>query len=156
MNKTTDREALVKRLKECQQRIGNMCKDGRPPKMRIPAQLHDDDLFICNTINEAIATLTAQGGEQTADTLLRKCHELFTELMDWDSFGRYPKHVIKRVEDVRRELASVQGGKQSDTVSVPMPESQMKNGYFGLTLCFGSTSTRNKAHDMLAAAKEEK
>jgi len=46
---------LVKRLNESMSRIGNMCSEGRPPKMSIPARPeYDDDLFIIATIKSAI------------------------------------------------------------------------------------------------------
>ena len=45
---------LTTRLKKCYEMIGFMCKDGRPPKMSIPVQYDDEDIFICETILEAI------------------------------------------------------------------------------------------------------
>lgn len=55
-----DSDALVKRLRDCKNRIGDMCKEGRPPKMSIPARPdYDDDLIICTAIDDAIAALTA-------------------------------------------------------------------------------------------------
>lgn len=53
---------LVERLREAMSRVGKMCSEGRPPKMRIPATPDDDDLFICNTIREAIAALSRPQG----------------------------------------------------------------------------------------------
>ena len=46
---------LAERLIECRERIGKMCKEGRPPKMTIPVQWHDDDFFISVTLQDAIA-----------------------------------------------------------------------------------------------------
>lgn len=62
---TTDsappREVSVKELElrfdECISRIGVMCSDGRPPKMSIPVQDDDDDIFISRTISDTIAAL---------------------------------------------------------------------------------------------------
>jgi hypothetical protein len=61
-------EALIQRLQDCKRRISDMCKNGHPPKMSIPARPdHDDDLVICQTIDDAITALSAQGGEQSAE-----------------------------------------------------------------------------------------
>ena len=46
---------LIERLQECRERIGKMCKEGRPPKMTIPVQWYDDDFFIGVTLQDAIA-----------------------------------------------------------------------------------------------------
>ena len=46
---------LIERLQECRERIGKMCKEGRPPKMTIPVQWCDDDFFISVTLQDAIA-----------------------------------------------------------------------------------------------------
>lgn len=45
---------LIERLQECRERIGKMCKEGRPPKMTIPVQWYDDDFFISITLQDAI------------------------------------------------------------------------------------------------------
>ena len=50
---------LVDRLKECQQRIGNMCAELRGPKMSIPVEYYDDDFYICTTLADAQATVEA-------------------------------------------------------------------------------------------------
>ena len=44
---------LLDRLRECHARIGRMCAERRGPRMSIPAEWHDDDMFICTTIEEA-------------------------------------------------------------------------------------------------------
>ena len=46
---------LTERLESCRERIGKMCKEGRPPKMTIPVQWCDDDFFISVTLQDAIA-----------------------------------------------------------------------------------------------------
>lgn len=47
-------EDLLTRLEKCQSMIGNMCSEGRPPKMSIPLQHTDEDFFICTTLRDAI------------------------------------------------------------------------------------------------------
>ncbi len=44
-------------LELCKDMIANMCSEGRPPKMRIPAEDRDEDLFIVNTINKVLLLL---------------------------------------------------------------------------------------------------
>ena len=51
---------LLTRLEECQRRIGRMCSDGRPPRMSIPVQYHDDDFYICTTLRDALTALKGQ------------------------------------------------------------------------------------------------
>lgn len=76
---TTKLETLIAKLQECQSRIGNMCSEGRPPKMSIPARPdYDDDLVICQTIRDTIAALSAanqqaqpQVRELTDDEIVR-------------------------------------------------------------------------------------
>ena len=50
--------SLTTRLEECRKRIGNMCSEGRCPKMSIPVAWDDDDFFINTTLRDAIAALT--------------------------------------------------------------------------------------------------
>lgn len=50
---------LLDRLNECRKRIGNMCAEGRAPRMCIPVQHDDDDFFICTTLADAQATVEA-------------------------------------------------------------------------------------------------
>ena len=49
-----DSGSLVERLDKCHEMIGKMCKEGRPPKMTIPVQWHDEDFFISVTLQDAI------------------------------------------------------------------------------------------------------
>jgi len=46
--------SLIERLDKCHEMIGKMCKEGRPPKMTIPVQWHDEDFFISVTLQDAI------------------------------------------------------------------------------------------------------
>ena len=55
---------LVDRLKECRQRIGNMCAELRGPKMSIPVEYYDDDFYICTTLADAQATVEALQAEK--------------------------------------------------------------------------------------------
>ena len=50
---------LPDRLNECRKRIGNMCAEGRAPRMCIPVQHSDDDFFICTTLADAQAQIEA-------------------------------------------------------------------------------------------------
>lgn len=50
---------LVPRLKLCTKMIGKMCAGRRPPKMSIPVQWDDEDIFIITTIKDAIAKMEA-------------------------------------------------------------------------------------------------
>lgn len=56
---------LIERLRECAERIGKMCGEGRPPHMTIPAREDDDDLFISRTVCAAATALEAAEAEQT-------------------------------------------------------------------------------------------
>ncbi len=51
---------IIERLQEAQERIGRMCKDGRPPKMSVPVQESDDDVFIVRALQEASAALSRE------------------------------------------------------------------------------------------------
>jgi hypothetical protein len=44
---------LLKRLESSAERIGLMCKEGRPPDMSIPVRADDEDLFITTTLQDA-------------------------------------------------------------------------------------------------------
>jgi len=63
-NQVRDSGSLIERLDKCHEMIGKMCKEGRPPKMTIPVQWHDEDFFISVTLQDAIA---AQQVLQPAD-----------------------------------------------------------------------------------------
>ena len=58
-------EGLIERLIECKRMIGKMCSEGRPPLMRIPLTRDDEDRFIIETCNQAIAALRGEteGGD---------------------------------------------------------------------------------------------
>lgn len=44
---------LPERLKRCQDIIGKMCSEGRPPRMSIPPQATDEDFLITVTLEDA-------------------------------------------------------------------------------------------------------
>ena len=83
---------LVDRLKECQQRIGNMCAELRGPKMSIPVEYYDDDFYICTTLADAQATVEALQRERDewrsnavaqevrANDLERDCKDLLSDI----------------------------------------------------------------------------
>lgn len=60
--KVSESAPLLVRLDDCMDRIGKMCKEGRPPQMTIPCQWNDDDIFIVATIKEAVEQLRAADG----------------------------------------------------------------------------------------------
>jgi hypothetical protein len=72
--KVSESAPLLDRLDDCMTRIGKMCSEGRPPKMTIPCQWNDDDIFITATIKEAVEQLRAADGLTVAalDNLSKK------------------------------------------------------------------------------------
>src|SRR5229473_4803677 len=68
----TDKEAadVIDRLHESKSRVAAMCKEHRGPRMSIPAdRQRDDDLFICDAVEDAaseIAALRSRLAEETA------------------------------------------------------------------------------------------
>lgn len=48
-----DSAPLLDRLDTCHEMIGQMCKNGRPPKMTIPVRWDDEDFFIATTLEDA-------------------------------------------------------------------------------------------------------
>lgn len=63
MTKREDYEKIIRetplseRLDKCRKAIGDMCAEGRPPKMTIPAQWYDEDIYISTTLMDAKAEL---------------------------------------------------------------------------------------------------
>ena len=90
---------LVDRLKECRQRIGKMCSEGRPPRMCIPVQHDDDDFFISTTLSDA----------QAAVEVLRKQLDHFgdTNKMvlagDYETLAQRYRQLERQVEALQRE-----------------------------------------------------
>lgn len=88
--------ALVERLKKCQGMIGNMCSEGRPPKMRIPAEAQDEDCFIVDTCGAMIDLLEGRGhfvcieAERLArmEAALRKIADAPNAKFDLDSVSK--------------------------------------------------------------------
>lgn len=74
---------LIERIGKCLTMIGNMCSEGRPPKMRIPA-VHDEyneDIYICDTLRLVRFALTEKQAD-VADTVPPA--EYFFENDNWD------------------------------------------------------------------------
>lgn len=59
---------LLARLEDCRVRIGKMCSQRRPPRMTIPVQWDDDDMFISETIAEAITEIEKFHSSAAANT----------------------------------------------------------------------------------------
>ena len=66
---------LMERLQECQRRIGNMCSEGRPPRMCIPVQYDDDDFYICTTLRDAADALQQARAEGLRE-VMDECERL--------------------------------------------------------------------------------
>lgn len=49
---------LLIRLHTAMEYISAMCRDGRPPRMSVPARSTDEDLFITITLDDAINRIT--------------------------------------------------------------------------------------------------
>lgn len=72
---------LIERAKDCIKRIDAMCKEGRPPRMSIPARIdHDDDLVIVGTLTEIIAAL--EQSEERVKEARREALEEFEVMID--------------------------------------------------------------------------
>lgn len=59
---------LLSRLEDCRRRIGKMCSQRRPPRMTIPVQWDDDDMFISETLAEAITEIKKLQDSAAANT----------------------------------------------------------------------------------------
>lgn len=95
---------LSDRLTDCKDRIGKMCAEGRPPKMSIPAQWNDDDLFICTTLSDAQA-IEREKDEELAWMMNRN---IDLERM-WNASERYAKHCVTTIKETEAALAAAQG-----------------------------------------------
>jgi len=63
--------SLVERLADSKARIGKMCSDLRPPKMSIPVNWNDDDVFITVALQDAIAA--QQSMHETSAIVCQDC-----------------------------------------------------------------------------------
>jgi hypothetical protein len=95
---------LSDRLTDCKDRIGKMCAEGRPPKMSIPSQWNDDDLFICTTLSDAQA-VEQEKDEELAWMMNRN---IDLERM-WNASERYAKHCVTSIKETEAALAAAQG-----------------------------------------------
>lgn len=73
---------LLERLDESWKMIGEMCKNGKPPKMSIPVQWDDEDQYIAVSLRDAmeeIARLRAEleAARVLSDEVFQALHELW-------------------------------------------------------------------------------
>ena len=50
-----DSAPLPERVESCRKRIGEMCRNGRPPRMSVPVRYEDDDVFIGVVLDDCAA-----------------------------------------------------------------------------------------------------
>lgn len=84
----------VERLKEARRIVWSMCADGRPPRMSIPAEDTDEDVFIVDTITATIAlleSLSAKLAEREAEVSDYKCRAQ----MNADAIQHYSERAEK-------------------------------------------------------------
>lgn len=48
---------LLDRLEQARRMIGRMCADGRYPRMSVPVQATDEDVYISLTLGDAVACI---------------------------------------------------------------------------------------------------
>lgn len=104
---------LIERINLCMKMIGDICKEGRPPKMRIPAE-HDEnneDLFICDTfrmIKTAIleSDVKATLVDAARNSALREAMRVKVKFPEWindPSLGDlYTSAIIAKNEAIER------------------------------------------------------
>ncbi len=63
---------LPERLKMSRRMVAKMCSETRPPKMSIPPSADDEDMFICQTLADAMETIKAysEAQQKPVDMLL--------------------------------------------------------------------------------------
>ena len=61
-----DGEGIVRELEECERIVGNLCADGRCPKMSIPVRDDDEDMRLTRTMKQAAARITLDAQEKAA------------------------------------------------------------------------------------------
>jgi len=57
LEKIIQETPLIERLRKSSAMIGRMCAERRPPKMSIPVDAHDEDVFIGTTLRDAVDEL---------------------------------------------------------------------------------------------------
>lgn len=90
---------LLQRLESCERRIGNMCSEGRPPRMRIPVHHDDDDFFICATMRDARHTF------EQAKAALEEVYGFFDNPL---ACSEPLQAVLRRVRDTLAAMAAPQ------------------------------------------------
>ena len=73
INFTIRQTPLLKRIEQAQTMISAMCADGRYPKMSVPVQATDEDVYISLTLSDAAALIKQLNWEvDTICTILDK------------------------------------------------------------------------------------
>lgn len=57
---------LNERLAKIPELVGQMCSKGRPPRMTVPVQWDDDDVWISTTVTDALARIAELEAEVKA------------------------------------------------------------------------------------------
>lgn len=95
---------LADRLKECQQRIGNMCAELRGPKMSIPVEYYDDDFYICTTLADAQATVEAL--QRVRDEFERERDQLHAALMEAKAALDAEREKVKGLHEITKVICT--------------------------------------------------
>jgi len=61
-----DGDEIVRELEECERIVGNLCADGRCPKMSIPVRDDDEDMRLTRTMKQARARITQDARDKAA------------------------------------------------------------------------------------------
>ena len=73
LNHAIRQTPLLDRLEQARRMIGRMCADGRCPRMSVPVQETDEDVYISLTLRDAAAMITQLNWEvETVSDFLDK------------------------------------------------------------------------------------
>ena len=97
-------QPLNDRLEESRRRIGDMCSQGRCPKMTIPVQHDDDDFYINTTLADAQATIAALQEKLTAALKVKADYDRWLSGGVYFTTAEYEKHA----EEHRQREAALQ------------------------------------------------
>lgn len=96
------------RINKSMEMIGQMCKDGRPPKMSIPAQPSDEDIFISETLKLCFVEISRLKVKQIENQHLlielKTCLEIFNAFQE-DGFEY---HYYGQGESAHREMLQLE------------------------------------------------
>lgn len=70
---------LLERLDKSRQIIGKLCSEGRPPKMTVPVQAYDEDIFMSVSIKDAMDELARLRAFETEAWALHEAIMLITD-----------------------------------------------------------------------------